>query len=298
MSTDWTFGGLWPYEPQWFDTPEGRLHYIDEGPRDGNAIVLAHGNPTWGFLYRNFVGPLTQAGYRVIVPDFLGFGRSDKPKDRAAYDAAAHVQRLIALLDSLDLHHATVVPQDWGGLALAWAVARPERVDRLFVLNTTAHNPDHFRIPFALKLFRAPGIGEIMVKGLSLFHRLFLFKAGTIHQERLTPEVRRAYLAPHPTWSSRTGVLEFPRQIPAGPVSPVAPLLTDLETGLEREFKGRPVEIVWAMKDVAFTSDVLEKQWLKTFPEAKVLRLPDAGHYLQEDAHEEIVAELLDFLRT
>ncbi|NUP42291.1 MAG: alpha/beta fold hydrolase [Streptomyces sp.] len=298
MSTDWTFGGLWPYEPRWFDTPEGRLHYIDEGDRDGDAVVLVHGNPTWGFLYRNFVGPLTRAGHRVVVPDFLGFGRSDKPGDRSAYDVAAHTQRLVALLDSLDLHHATVVPQDWGGLALAWAVARPERVDRLFILNTTAHNPDAFKIPLALRLFRAPGAGDLMVKGLSLFHRLFLFKAGTMRPDRLTPEVRRAYLAPHPTWASRTGVLEFPRQIPTGPVSPLTPLLADIETGLEREFKDRPVEIVWAMKDVSFTPDILERYWLRTFPEAKVVHLPEAGHYLQEDAHEEIVAELLEFLRS
>ncbi|WUH91495.1 alpha/beta fold hydrolase [Streptomyces sp. NBC_00433] len=274
------------------------MHYIDEGKRDGDAVVLIHGNPTWGFLYRNFIDPLVHAGYRVVVPDFLGFGRSDKPKDRIAYHAAAHTRRLADLLDSLDLDHTTVVPQDWGGLGLAWAVARPERVDRLFILNTTAHNPDHFRVPAALKLFRTPGLGEIMVKGLSLFHRLFLFAAGTMRRERLTPQVRRAYLAPHPTWSSRTGVLEFPRQIPTGPVSPLTSLLSDLETGLEREFRSRPVEIVWAMKDVAFTSQILNDQWLRTFPDAKVLRLPDAGHYLQEDAHEEIVAELLDFLRT
>ncbi|NJP44128.1 alpha/beta fold hydrolase [Actinacidiphila epipremni] len=298
MTTDWTFGGLWPYQPRWFDTPEGRLHYIDEGPRDADAVVLVHGNPTWGFLYRNFVGPLTAAGHRVVVPDFLGFGRSDKPKDRAVYRADAHTRRLVDLLDSLDLRHATVVVQDWGGLALGWAVARPERADRLFLLNTTAHNPERFDVPFALRLFRLPGVGEVMVKGLSLFHRLFLFGAGTMRRDRLTPDVRRAYLAPHPTWSSRTAVLEFPRQIPTGPVSPVAPLLTALESGLAREFKDRPVKIVWAMKDVAFTPDILEGQWLRTFPDADVVRLPDAGHYLQEDAHEEIVAELLGFLRT
>ena len=77
---DWTFGSAWPYRPRWFTTPDGRMHYIDEGPRDGRPVVLVHGNPTWGFVYRNFVGPLAAAGHRVIVPDHLGFGRSEKPR--------------------------------------------------------------------------------------------------------------------------------------------------------------------------------------------------------------------------
>ncbi len=78
VPTDWTFGGTWPYEPQWFDSPDGRLHYVDEGPRDGKPVVMVHGNPTWGYLYRNFIPPLVDAGYRCIVPDHLGFGRSDR----------------------------------------------------------------------------------------------------------------------------------------------------------------------------------------------------------------------------
>src|SRR5215471_6682426 len=78
---DWTFGSAWPYRPRWFTAPDGRMHYIDEGPPGGRPVVLVHGNPTWGFVYRNFVGPLTAAGHRVIVPDHLGFGRSDKPHD-------------------------------------------------------------------------------------------------------------------------------------------------------------------------------------------------------------------------
>lgn len=295
MNVDWTFGGLWPYEPRWFSTPEGRLHYIDEGPRDGQPVVLLHGNPTWGFLYRNFVDPLVDAGHRVIVPDFLGFGRSDKPSGTENYRTLAHVRRLSDFLDSLDLHNAVIVPQDWGGLGLAWAVANPERVSKLFILNTSMHNPDHFEIPFALKLFRMPGVGELMVKGLGLFHRVFLFRVGVMHRERLTKDVKRAYLAPHSTWDSRTSVLTFPRDIPVTADSPLAEFITTVEIGLERNFRDRPVRVVWAMKDPAFTADLLDK-WLKTFPQATVVRLADAGHYLQEDAHERIVPELLSFL--
>lgn len=299
MSTDWTFGGLWPYAPHWFDTADGRLHYVDEGPRDGPAVVLLHGNPTWGFLYRNFVGPLVDAGHRVVVPDHLGFGRSDKPARPPAYRIEAHAARLDALLESLDLHDVTVVPQDWGGpIGMAWAVAHPRRVAKLFLLNTAAHVPvEDTGIPLPLRAFRLRGLGELLVKGLGLFHRVFLFRVGVVHRDRLTPEVRRAYLAPHPTWSSRTGVLAFPREIPAGPADPRwRAFAGQLEAGMARELADRPVRIVWAMRDPGFPPKYLEQMWRRTFPHAEVTRLPDAGHYLQEDAHERIVPELLDFL--
>jgi haloalkane dehalogenase len=294
---DWTFGGAWPYQPHWFTSPDGRMHYIDEGPREGRPVVLVHGNPTWGFVYRNFVGPLAAAGHRVIVPDHLGFGRSDKPGEAERCHIMRHIERFDALLESLDLHGAAVVPQDWGGpIGLSWAVAHPERVERLFVLNTFAHRPPWpVPIPLPLRLFRTPGTGEVLVKGLNMFVRGFLFGAGTTHRERLTAGVRRAYLAPHPNWSSRTAMLAMPRQIPSGPDGAVADLAGRLEDGLRRNFTTRPVAIAWGMKDPAFTPRWLDL-WLQTFPHADVLRLPDAGHYLQEDAHERIIPELLRFL--
>jgi haloalkane dehalogenase len=298
MTVDWTFNGLWPYHPRWFDTPDGRLHYVDEGPREGRPVVLVHGNPTWGFLYRNFIGPLTEAGHRVIVPDHLGFGRSEKPPDPEVYRIPRHVRRLDALLQSLDLHDAVVVPQDWGGpIGLSWAVAHPERVSALFILNTYAHGPrGKIKLPLPLRLFRTPGVGELLVKGLHMFVRGFLFRVGVVHRERLTPEVRRAYLAPHPSWASRTGVLVFPREIPAAGTGPVSELTGALERGLETHFRSKPTRIVWGMRDPAFTPAMLDQLWRNTFPDAAVTRIEDAGHYLQEDAHERIVPELLRFL--
>lgn len=127
------------------------------------------------------------------------------------------MERLNSLLDSLDLHNATVVPQDWGALGLSWAAAHPERVSRLFILNSSIHNPEKFNVPTALKFFRMPGVGEVMVKGFSMFHHAFLFKAGMVNRNRLTKEIRQAYLAPHATWGSRTGVLEFPEKYPSVP---------------------------------------------------------------------------------
>jgi haloalkane dehalogenase len=202
------------------------------------------------------------------------------------------------LLESLDLHDATVVPQDWGGpIGLRWAVRHPDRVRGLFILNTYAHRPrGKVPLPLPLRLFRAPGAGEVMVKGLDLFKRVFLFRAGVVHRARLTNQVKQAYLAPHQNWSERTSILVFPRQIPSGPEAPLAGYLGDLEASLERDFRSKPVRIMWAMKDLAFPPQMLDRAWLTTFPDAQVTRIDDAGHYLQEDAHERIVPELLDFV--
>lgn len=295
---DWTFGGSWPYEPRWFDSADGRMHYVDEGPREGRPVVLFHGNPTWAYLYRHFIGPLIEAGHRAIAIDHLGFGRSDKPDDASLYTIPRHADRAEALLESLDLFGATPVGQDWGGpIGYTWAARHPDRIRSLFVLNTFAHRPrERVRLPLPLRLFRTPGVGEVLVKGMDAFKSQLLFKAGVTHRERLTDEVKRAYKAPHPSWSTRTPILVFPRQIPSGPKGPVSDLLGDTEQRLTDGFRDKPVKIVWAMKDLAFTPDILERAWLGTFPDAEVTRLEDAGHFLQEDAHERIVPELVEFV--
>ncbi len=182
----------------------------------------------------------------------------------------------------------------WGGpIGLSWAVTHPERLSGLFILNTFAGPRQNLPVP--LRLFRTPGVGEVLVKGLNMFVRGFLFRAGVVHRERLTADVRRAYPAPHPTWSTRTGALVFPREIPAGDTGPVAELISRVQRGLERHFRAEPTRIMWAMRDPAFTLAVLE-EWRRTLPDAPVTRLDDASHYLQEDAHERIVPQLLDFL--
>ena len=288
-----------PYQANYHNWKDMRMHYVDEGPSDGPPVVLVHGNPTWGYLYRNFIPPLVKAGYRVIVPDHLGFGRSDKPDVPDLYRIPRHAERLEALLESLDLHDATVVPQDWGGpIGLAWAGHHPERVGRLFILNTFAHKLTFdYKPPLALTLFRMPGIGELLVKGLNIFVRGFLFRQGVVKRDRMTRLVRRAYLAPHRTWSSRTAILVFPREIPVTPDAPLSPYLEGIEDRMHH-LKDRPVFIAWAMKDPVFTPNFIVLFWNRTFPHAEVMPLTDAGHYLQEDAHEEIVPALLHFLES
>lgn len=298
MATDWTFAGTWPYEPQWFAHTDGRMHYVDVGPPGGKPVVMVHGNPTWGYLYRNFIGPVTNAGYRAIVPDHLGFGRSDKPDQPELYTVRRHAERLDSLLESLDLHDATVIGQDWGGpTSLYWATQHPERVRSLFILNTFAHRlQTKAKLPLPVRLFQTKGIGELMVKGLHLFVRGMVFRAGVVHRDRLTPIAKQAYLAPHPTYRGRTPVLQFVRQIPAGPEGDVSDLNAEIELALREHFRSKPVKIMWAMKDIAFTPDMLDDLWLQTFPDAEVIRIEDAGHYVQEDAYERIVPELVEFL--
>ena len=304
--SDWTFDGTWPYEPKWFDSRDGRMHYVDEGPSNGRPVVLVHGNPTWGYLYRNFIPALVEAGHRAIVPDHLGFGRSEKQNDPELYRVPRHAERLEALLESLELRGATVVPQDWGGpIGLYWASRHPERVDGLFILNTYAHGfrpealppgRDKVPLPLPLHLFRTPLVGELLVKGLDAFKRGFMFGQGVVHRERLTPTVKRAYRDVHQGWSERTSILVFPREIPVTGEGPVVAMTTEIEERLKEHFRAKPVRIMWAMKDIAFLPIYLDTLWLDTFPDAEVTRLEDAGHYLQEDAHEQIVPELVRFV--
>jgi pimeloyl-ACP methyl ester carboxylesterase len=296
-SRDWTFGGTWPYEPKWLSTDGIRIHYVDEGPRDGEPVVMLHGNPTWSYLYRRFIAAVTEAGFRAVAHDELGFGRSDKPSSPRAYSIQRHVQHFSALMDDLRLDDVTLVVQDWGGpIGLGWAGDHPDRVKRLVLLNTWAGGlpPDYPKPPMLFGLLRLPVLGELLVKGAHVFVRVFLFRGGT-HPERLGENEQAAYLAPHPSWASRAGVLAYPRLIPweAGHIT--APLGAHIEDNLDR-LSGKPVLIVWPVQDRGFKQPSLAF-WRARFPDADVREIEDAGHYIQEDAHEHVIPLLLDFLR-
>ena len=297
-TVDWTFDGTWPYEPRWFETDDGRMHYVDEGPRDGRPVVMVHGNVTWGYLFRHLIPPLVDAGHRAIVPDLLGFGRSDKPAQDELYTVERQIERLDALLESLDLGNAVVVANDWGGpVGFAWAVRHPERVSGLVVTNTFVHRPPRkIKHPLPLRLVRNPVSGYILVQRVDILKRAVLFKSDIVHRELLTPTFKAAYRAPHPTPKSRTAMAVFPREVPKGPDGRVPELLGEISGGLAEHFRDRPVLIFWGTQDTILKESMVEEDWLRTFPDAKVVLLKESGHYPTEDEPEKIVPVLLEFL--
>jgi haloalkane dehalogenase len=280
-----TFGGAFPWTSKYVDVGGHKIAYVDQG--GGEPIVMLHGNPTWGFLYRKFIGPLSQA-HRAIAVDHLGFGRSDKPLD-GDYTLAGHISRLAQVMEQLDLRDVTLVMQDWGGpIGLGWAVDHPERVKRLAILNTWAFRiPAGSRINPLLELFRQPAIGEAIVQGLNLFVEGFL-PAG-IWRKDVLDEVMPAYRAPFPDWNSRIATLKFPRDIPVGEDHPSTSAMGHIQDNLGT--LNVPTFIIWAMQDPAFPAQLLDV-WKTVFPHAEAHAIDQASHFLQEDAPGEIVAHI------
>ena len=282
----------YPFRHGFVATPHGRMHYAEAGR--GAPVLCLHGNPTWSFLYREFLRGLAP-DQRVVAPDLIGFGLSQKLSDPDAYTIEGHIEDVSALVEALDLREIVLVFQDWGGpIGLGVAARHPERVRALVVMNTVGFVPDGANgfPPLALRVLRAPVLGEQLVQGLGIAHRAFL-PAGIAKSERRDPRVLRAYRDVQGSWPERAGTLAFPRLIPDGPDHPSMTVLERTGAYLE-SFRG-PVLIIWGMKDPAFRPTMLA-QWRKRFPDAPVLELPDAGHFLQEDAPDVVVARIKRFL--
>jgi len=276
-----------------FDRDGLRLHYIDEG--SGEPVVMLHGNPTWSFHYRVLVEAL-RPDYRVIVPDHIGCGRSDKPgDDRYEYTLDSRVRDLEALLGHLRIGAgSTLVLHDWGGMiGMAYAHRHPERVKRLVVLNTAAFRmPAGKRLPRSLWLFRNTPLGPLLIRGLNAFSR---GAARYCARRPLTGPVRAGYLAPYDSWRNRIAVLRFVQDIPIAPGDRCYELVREVDEGLYR-FRPTPMLICWGERDFVFDLDFLA-EWQRHFPDAEAHRFPDAGHYVLEDAAAEIVPLVRDFLK-
>jgi haloalkane dehalogenase len=238
----------YPFEPRFVETPHGRMHYAEQGR--GAPILCLHGNPTWSFLYRDFLRGLSDRN-RVVAPDLIGFGLSEKPSDPGAYSIEAHIEDVSTLVETLDLRDLTLVMQDWGGpIGLGVALRHPERIRALVVMNTIGFGRgSDGGLPLPLRVVRAPLLGEQLVQGLGVFHRVYV-PAGIAREERRTPEVLRAYGEVQGNWQARAGTLAFPRLIPTAPDDPAARLLERSGRFLE-SFEG-PVLIVWGMRDPVF----------------------------------------------
>jgi cis-3-alkyl-4-acyloxetan-2-one decarboxylase len=269
-----------------------RLHYIDEGA--GQPVVMLHGNPTWSFYYRHLIEDLRDS-YRVIVPDHIGCGLSDKPDDsRYDYRLASRVDDLERLLDHLGLgRELTLVMHDWGGIiGMTFAARHPDRIARLVVCNTIAFRPTGKSLPWALWLFRDTPLGSWMARGLNLFVR------GTIwigcKNRRLPRDVRDAYAAPYDSWDNRIAIHRFVQDIPLHPVDPSYELISWVQDRLPL-LEPVPMMIAWGMKDFVFDAPILE-EWMHRFPAAEVHRLPRAGHLVFEDEREAVTDLIRTFL--
>jgi len=288
-----TYRALYPFGSHRLDLDGVQYHYLDEGPAHAPPIVMLHGNPTWSFYYRDLVSPLSQ-GYRVVVPDHVGCGLSDKPQDYD-YCLAQHMDNLEQLIETLGLRNLTLVLHDWGGpIGMGYATRHPENIARFVILNTVAFLQPG--LPLCIKLCRIPLLGELLLRGLNAFARLALPWA-VYHTERLTPAVRAGYLAPYDSWQNRIAILRFVRDIPFGKDHPSRQMLEQIESNMYL-FDQHPMLIIWGARDFVFTVEGYLTQWQARFPFAETRVIPDAGHYVVEDAHERIAAWIAEFMAT
>ena len=288
MSDDARWRALYPFESHELRLDGSRYHYLDEG--SGEVLLLVHGNPTWSFYWRNLVLGLREK-YRVIVPDHIGCGLSDKPADYP-YRLEQHVSNLSSLINELDLKKVTLLAHDWGGaIGLGAATAQPERFSRFVMFNTAAFRSNW--MPWRIRICRTPILGKIAVQGFNAFAKAALWMAVSKH-ERMTSAVRQGLLAPYDSWAHRQAIYRFIEDIPMSEAHPTYETLLEIETRLAL-FKTLPWMFIWGMRDWCFKPKFLER-FLDFFPKADVHRLPDAGHYVIEDAYEEIIPLVDQFL--
>jgi len=280
----------YPFASRHLRVPAGRLHYLDEGPRAARVVLCLHGNPTWSFAWRALVRGLSDR-WRVVAPDHIGCGLSDKPQDWS-YRLADHVANAEALVRELGLERVTLALHDWGG-AIGMGLARrlPERIERLVVLNTAAFRSA--RMPWRIRACRTPLVGEFLVRRLNAFAGLAPRMASS-RPGGLRGAARRGLLFPYDSYANRIAVARFVQDIPLGPRDASYDELCAIEAALPR-FAALPTCLIWGTRDWCFSAAFLE-EWMRRFPAAEVRRLEAAGHYVFEDAPDEVVATARSFL--
>jgi len=283
---------LYPFEGQYKDIGGQRLHYLDEG--SGEPVVMVHGNPTWSFYYRNLVLALRDR-YRCIAPDHIGCGYSDKPGDESySYTLEQRVADLEALLDGLEItENINLVVHDWGGMiGMAYATKYPERIKSLTVLNTSAFQlPESKSFPWPLWLCRTP-LGAFLVRGFNGFSAVASHEC--CKRNPMSKELRMAYRAPYNSWKNRIATLRFVQDIPLRKGDPIYPEVHRVETSVG-VLTDKPMLICWGLKDFVFDKHFLAR-WEKEFPKAEVHRYDDCGHYILEDASDEVIPLIQTFL--
>jgi cis-3-alkyl-4-acyloxetan-2-one decarboxylase len=298
IAPDASWRGLYPFQSRYWSMPYGmRLHYIDEGPASsdpseasqgpGNACVLAvHGNPTWSFYYRALVEAI-RPSHRVLALDHLGCGWSSKPQSYT-YTLASHTERLVQFIESLDLQRIVMVVHDWGGaIGLGAALECSDRMAGLVVLNTGAFVPPY--IPLRIAACRLPWVGSWAIRYANAF-ALGATRMAIHRLTRLDDEVADGLLAPYDCPANRIGIDSFVRDIPLTPLHPTYRVLKNLEQHLP-ELRHLPIRLVWGMRDWCFRPECL-RRFQSCWPNAQCLELSDVGHYVMEEAPEEVIDQV------
>jgi haloalkane dehalogenase len=275
--------GLFPFKSRFLEIDGSQVHYVDEG--QGPVFLMLHGNPTWSFVYRHLISALS-SDFRCIAVDLPGFGLS-RASNNFSYLPNDQTTIISKFLEALDIKNATLVAHDWGGpIGLAAMVENPTRITKLCLGNTWAwpvNNDFHFQ--WFSKLMGGP-IGRFATDRFAFFINAMI--PASMKRRKLSHVEMGAYRAPFAKDISRRAMHVFPQQIIGAKT-----WLTELEQEVSK-FSG-PVKIIWPEKDVAFRDKEL-RRWVQIFPRASVTRLVKCGHYLWEDAPEECIAAIREWV--
>ncbi|MCS3809922.1 alpha/beta fold hydrolase [Xanthomonas sp. 4461] len=292
----------YPFTPQRLDVRPGiAMSYLDEGPRDGEVVVMLHGNPSWSYLWRHLVSGLSDR-YRCIVPDHIGMGLSDKPDDapdaqpRYDYTLQSRVDDLDTLLRHLGITGSiTLAVHDWGGMiGFGWALSHHAQVKRLVITNTAAFPlPPEKPMPWQIAMGRHWGSGEWFIRTFNAFSSGASWFGVS---RRMPADVRRAYVAPYNNWRNRISTIRFMQDIPLSPADQAWSLLERSAQALP-SFADRPAFIAWGLRDICFDKHFLAG-FRQALPTAEVTAFDDANHYVLEDKHEVLVPAIRTFLDT
>ena len=276
------------YEPTHVSIDGLRMVYIDEGPRDGPIVLLLHGEPAWSYLYRRMIPPLVAAGYRCIAPDLIGFGRSDKPTQQAAYTYNGHVRWLHAFVDTIQLPQGcTLFAQDWGGLlGLRLVAERPGQFSRVAIGNTALPTGESAGPGFDawLAYSQSPAFADVG----NLFAR-------AIQARQLTDDEIRGYAAPFPDRTYMAGAIAFPTLVP---ITPDHDAVTENQSAWTVLAKwDKPFLTLWCPNDPVLGH--LAQTFIERIPGAAGQphrRFEPGGHFVQDDRGEDIADALIEWL--
>lgn len=279
------------FESRFLPLGSVRMHYVDPSREAGDPILMVHGNPTWSFFYRRPLRDL-QDRHRTIAVDHVGCGLSDKPVDYP-YCLATHIDNLCRMIDELDLENTTLMAHDWGGaIGLGALLRRRERFKRIILMNTGAFPPPY--IPLRIRACRWPVLGKLGVQGLNLFARAAT-RMATTQPGGLPSEIADGFLAPYDRWAHRTAIYQFVKDIPASKRHSTWSLLNQIEEELP-SLADWPIQLIWGMKDWCFRPECLER-FAHHWPHACVHKISTAGHYVMEDAPDEVGDVIRRFLQ-